>query len=51
MSDYVIVEQLFKGLRVEVYRVLQKKQKKHFIIKVLCQKYPTVDELVQFHNH
>ncbi|MEO1125994.1 MAG: EAL domain-containing protein [Cyanobacteria bacterium J06639_16] len=49
IPGYVIVEQLSKGSRAEVYRALQQGQQP-VVIKVLRHEHPSFEELVQFRN-
>lgn len=50
ISGYQITEQIYKGTRTLVYRGIRTSDEKSVVIKILCNEYPNVNELVQFRN-
>ncbi|HBB30335.1 MAG TPA: serine/threonine protein kinase [Cyanobacteria bacterium UBA8803] len=50
IPGYYITEQLYSGLRTQVYRGIAETDKTPVVIKLLKEEYPTFNELVQFRN-
>ncbi|MGB7708738.1 MAG: AAA family ATPase [Microcoleus sp.] len=50
LSGYQITEQLYGGTRTLVYRGIRTSDKYPVVIKILRNKYPNFNELVQFRN-
>jgi predicted ATPase/signal transduction histidine kinase len=49
-TGYEIVDRIYSGTRTLVYRGFRTSDKQPVAIKVLCSKYPSFSELVQFRN-
>ncbi|MDZ7958614.1 MAG: AAA family ATPase [Aulosira sp. DedQUE10] len=50
LAGYQIIEQLYSGLRTQVYRAIRECDRLPVVIKLLKREYPTFSELVQFRN-
>ncbi|HLO48194.1 MAG TPA: protein kinase, partial [Kamptonema sp.] len=49
-SDYQITEELYTGTRTLVYRGIRTSDQQPVVIKILRNKYPKFNELIQFRN-
>ncbi|MEM7066533.1 MAG: AAA family ATPase [Cyanobacteria bacterium P01_B01_bin.77] len=50
LSGYTLVEKLYEGTRIVVYRAIQNEQQCSVVIKALRHDCPSLSELVQFRN-
>jgi predicted ATPase/signal transduction histidine kinase len=50
LSDYLMTEKLYVGTRTLVYRGIRTRDQYPVVVKLLRNKYPTFNELVQFRN-
>ncbi len=50
LPNYKITEQLYAGNRTLVYRGIRSRDERPVVIKLLRNKYPTFNEIVQFRN-